>query len=283
MKIKKYPIIVYDLETTGLNILNDVILEIAAITINLDKEFHYYINTDRKIENSFIHNITNEFLDKNVTKSKKEILLEFLNFVNTCYKTNTGDVFLMAHNNFNFDKKILEVEFKNINVTIPDHWIFIDSLQHFKYILKNQSSYSLCNLYKQYFGETIKNQHNALYDVKNLITLYKHIIKDINEHDYQKMYYCVGFMQKSIFHIDFDDQKIELLNLGVTPTNNLKKNNIYTYLDILKKFRRFYDKDTNNLKDSENEFIDFLKSCNIQSQFIIDKIINFVKHFNHFK
>jgi DNA helicase-2/ATP-dependent DNA helicase PcrA len=283
MKIKKYPIVVYDLETTGLNILNDVILEIAAITINLDKEFHQYINTDKKIENSFIHNITNDFLDKNVTKNKKEILLEFLTFVNNCYKTTTGDIFLMAHNNFNFDKKILEIEFKNINVNIPDNWIFIDSLQHFKYILKNQSSYSLCNLYKHYFGETIKNQHNALYDVKNLITLYKHIIKDINEYDYQKMYYCVGFMQKSIFHIDFDDQKIELLSLGVTPTNNLKKNNIFTYLDILKKFRRFYDKDINNLKDSENEFIDFLKNCNIQSQFIIDKIINFVKHYNYFK
>ena len=67
--LKNCEFCLYDTETTGLNVLNESILEMAFIDLNTDKVvFHEYIypSNNKKITNSNIHHI-----DENVLKEKK--------------------------------------------------------------------------------------------------------------------------------------------------------------------------------------------------------------------
>ena len=66
--LNKFPIIFYDLETTGLSSIDEDIIDISCLALKEDKniEFQRYLNTEKEITNSFIHGITNEFLDNTV-------------------------------------------------------------------------------------------------------------------------------------------------------------------------------------------------------------------------
>ena len=70
--LRKYPIIYFDLETTGFSPVHDDILEIAALSCKSREIFHEFLNTDIKIKNSHIHSITNDYLNENVKLTRQQ-------------------------------------------------------------------------------------------------------------------------------------------------------------------------------------------------------------------
>ena len=144
---------------------------------------------------------------------------------------------LIAHNNFHFDSKFIDVLFKKNNRKVPNNWIFLDSLFHMKKISPGFPSYSLGKLYEILFGTCLPSAHSALGDVKGLERVYINLVEEkVSEKGYQEMIMTNdGYMRVSAFHDDFLTQSIKLLDVHEYVLNRLEKEGINT-LDDLKSY-----------------------------------------------
>ena len=122
----------FDFETTGLDVKNANILEAAFVdflsgkTINHSYILPYDVET---IENSNIHNITFESLKLNNAITFENFIENIFNLLKDFYN-NKNTIYLIAHNNFNYDQLVLEYNMKKINKNIEDSFKFCDSLLH---------------------------------------------------------------------------------------------------------------------------------------------------------
>lgn len=171
--------VVFDTETSGLDIENDDIIQIAAVELlngkPSGKEFEIYIQTNKDLTAvSKIHGITNEYL--NIHGVNLEIgLNKFKEFV--------GNSILIGHNISSFDLKILEFNYARNSIPLPTFTQSYDTLDLTKRIYPNLNSYTLDNLIKKLQLEGV-NSHNALDDVRAntnlLINLHKKIKEETN-------------------------------------------------------------------------------------------------------
>lgn len=116
MKLKlKRPIVFFDLETTGINVVTDRIVSISILKICIDGSREgksSLVNPDMPIPktSSDIHGITDEMVAnkpkfKNISKS----LFEFIK-----------DCDIAGFNNNTFDNIILSEEFRRVGIDFPD-------------------------------------------------------------------------------------------------------------------------------------------------------------------
>ena len=176
--LMKNRIVVFDTETTGLDVENDDIIQIAAIEIVqgvVGSEFVVYINTDKDLtESEKIHHISKNFLNK-YGISKEDALKKFKKFV--------GDNVLVAHN-VQYDKDILyhnyireRVDFFSLNA------VFIDSIDLIKRLFPDLVTYKLGYLIRKFHIDG-ENSHNAIDDVRATVNLLfyctNNILKDKN-------------------------------------------------------------------------------------------------------
>jgi len=147
-----------DLETTGVDIAKDRIVEIAAVHSHEDIRmkgecFSTTVNVDPMILESRgkeaykVHGITNEEIEQGPTFA--EAWIRFLKWVddiaNIEIKTEDSDdemstlledpvIVLVAHNGFKFDFPLLLCELlrNSISTTIWEQWCFVDTLQVFR-------------------------------------------------------------------------------------------------------------------------------------------------------
>lgn len=167
-------VVVFDTETTGLDVEFDDVIQIAAVEIvngQLCREFVVYINTEHDLASSEkIHNISKQFLYDN-SICKKDALLKFKEFV--------GNDPLIAHN-VQYDKEILfynykreKIDFFSLNI------VFFDSIDIAKRLFPKLVVYKLSYLIKN-FDIKGENTHNAIDDVRatvNLLLFFKNQIK----------------------------------------------------------------------------------------------------------
>jgi DNA polymerase III alpha subunit (gram-positive type) len=233
-------LIIYDLETTGLDTRTSNILEIACIVHIVNKnsdaicttkkedsintcqinEFKRYIMPSNitTIDNSDIHNITIEKIKENNGKSTKETLNEFVNWMDK-FKS---PIILIAHNNYRYDKLILETEFKSNNVTFPQYCTFADSLAICKKCITDISNYKLGTIYEYLFGKSIVNAHSAYSDVLAL----KEIVDILVYHPHFKK--CL-YAEKSSFYFDINKDRLYYFrykNTKYLVEDLISKNNI---------------------------------------------------------
>ena len=163
--------IILDTETTGLSIKEGHrIVEIGCIELDnlipTGNKFHYYLNPERKVsEKAFeVHGYSDDFLSKQ--KKFKEIVEEFLNFINGKKLVIHNAEFDLAHLNHE-----LEIVGKDkINNEIIDTLI----LARDKF---PGSSISLDALCKRYRVDNSKRvQHTALIDCDLLAKVYINLI-----------------------------------------------------------------------------------------------------------
>ena len=175
---KEGEMIIFDTETTGLDTLNDDIIQIAAVRIvegKLKETFEVFINTEKDIsESEKVHHISREHLDRFGVSPQKG-LIDFLNF---CGPEAT----LVAHN-IGYDDAILTsnlIRFCNIQLDDYCREKF-DSITLTKLIHPDLQSYKLGFLIEtlQFEGE---NSHNALDDVKATFSLLEKLNASSNKH-----------------------------------------------------------------------------------------------------
>jgi DNA polymerase-3 subunit epsilon len=152
----KKPLCVFDLETTGLQITKDRIVQIAIIKILPDgskKDLNLIVNPEMVIPQEVIdiHGITNERAAKSPTF--KELAPQIISFI--------GDSDLAGFNSNKFDIPVLAEEFLRVNAKFDlSQRAFID-VQN---IFHKMEQRTLVAAYKFYCGKTLENAHDAMHD-----------------------------------------------------------------------------------------------------------------------
>ena len=153
----KTPLAIFDLETTGLDVNNDRIVEIGILIIKNEMETSQYntlVNPEIKIPDvaTEIHKISNDDVQDAPT-----------------FKTIAGELFdllkdadLCGYNSNTFDVPLLIAEFKRTGYTFDvSQKKLIDPC----YIFKNRERRTLAGAYKFYCNRTLENAHSSMPDL----------------------------------------------------------------------------------------------------------------------
>ena len=150
------PLCVFDLETTGLQVTKDRIVQIAVIKINPDglkEELNLIVNPEMEIPQEVIdiHGITNERAKECPTF--KELAVQVATFI--------GNSDLAGFNSNKFDIPVLAEEFLRVGVDFDlSNRAFID-VQN---IFHKMDQRTLVAAYKFYCEKDLTNAHDAMFD-----------------------------------------------------------------------------------------------------------------------
>lgn len=158
------PLAVFDLETTGINITADRIVEIAIIKLMPDgseQSYHRRVNPTIPIpiEISEIHGIYDADVANEPTFA--EIAQEVVDFI--------GDADLGGYNSNKFDIPVLAEELMRTEVD------FDISVKHFvdvQNIFHKMEQRTLAAAYQFYCGKNLDNAHSALYDTRATLEVF---------------------------------------------------------------------------------------------------------------
>lgn len=166
-------IVVFDTETTGLNVFDDDIIEISAIRIKggeiVGEPLDLYLYTDRPIlkllgeKENPLYDFYHQKLREGTLLQPAEALRQFIDFI--------GDSTLLGHN-VNYDYNILDNCLKrhaNTSMTVLPNRCF-DSLKLIRLLDPSLRSYKLEHLLER-FNLKGENSHRSIDDVKATISL----------------------------------------------------------------------------------------------------------------
>ncbi|MEO5966642.1 MAG: 3'-5' exonuclease [Ferruginibacter sp.] len=221
------PIAFFDLETTGVNISTDKIVEIAIVKLMPDGTRvakRRLVNPEQPILNSDIHGITDEMVKDAPTF--KVMANEIKQFVENCD--------LGGYNSNRFDVPLLMEEFLRAGMDLDLTNNKMLDVQHIFYSMEPRT---LTAAYKFYCGKELENAHSAEADINATI--------DVLE-DQLKRYDKLGDTVESILSVvgeekicdyarrfGFNDKDEEIFNFGKF------KGRVVT--DVLKSEPQYYD------------------------------------------
>ncbi|MDE6049451.1 MAG: 3'-5' exonuclease [Paramuribaculum sp.] len=204
------PIIFFDLETTGTDILNDRIVEISLIKVNPDGtelERTRRINPERKIpaEATAVHGIT----DEDVADEPK-----FSQVAHSLADIFTG-CDIGGFNSNRFDVPMLDQEFQRAGVKFDFTEVKFVDVQT---IFHKKEPRNLIAAYRFYCSKDLEGAHSANADIratyevlKSQLDKYPDLENDISFlSDYSSHTRNVDFMGRLIY----DDNKREIINFG---------------------------------------------------------------------
>lgn len=150
------PLCVFDLETTGLNISKDRIVQIAILKIlpsGKKEELNLLINPEMNISesNSAIHGVTNEMVKEAPTF--KEAGNEIIEFI--------GDSDLAGYNSNKFDVPVLAEEFLRVDINFD---LSAKNCVDIQNIFHKMEQRTLVAAYKFYCSKELINAHDAMAD-----------------------------------------------------------------------------------------------------------------------
>lgn len=224
----KKPIIFFDLETTGTDIVHDRIVEISILRIepNQQETVHtYLINPEIPIppEVSKIHHITDEMV-----KDKKT----FKELAHTIYNLFEG-ADIGGFNALKFDIPLLAEEFLRCNIDFSMKNRKVIDVQ---VIFHKMEQRNLSAAYKFYCKKDLENAHSseadtiATYEIlKAQLDYYPTLPKNINELSKFSAYHRNADLYG---HIIFNDKNEEIFNFGKYKGQRVS--------DVLKKDSGYY-------------------------------------------
>lgn len=206
------PLCVFDLETTGLQITKDRIVQIAVIKLFVDghtETFNELVNPGQNIpeEIAAIHGITNEMV-ANAPKFE-ELAPRLLDFI--------ADSDLAGYNSNKFDIPVLSEELLRCGIDFDlgaRHFVDVQNIFH------KMEQRTLAAAYQFYCGKQIENAHNALYDtLATLEVLQAQTEKytDLDKHiEGLAKFSTVGTQQNADFagRLSFNDKNEVCYNFG---------------------------------------------------------------------
>ena len=216
--------IILDTETTGLSVKDGHrIVEIGCIELDnlipTKKTFHCYLNPERKVSEKAleVHGYTDEFLSSK--KKFKEVVEEFLNFID-------GKRLIIHNAEFDLSHLNNELEIigkKKINNEIVDTLI----LARDKFPGSSTSLDALCKRYR--IDNSKRTQHTALIDCDLLSKVYINLIDQKEP--------TLNFNNESKDKIEFLDKKVLYFKKVLKPTDKEKQNHLkYLKTELKKNF-----------------------------------------------
>ncbi|MGD9760881.1 MAG: PolC-type DNA polymerase III [Candidatus Izemoplasmatales bacterium] len=170
--------VIFDIETTGLSINYDTIIEIAGIKVKngaILGEFEELIDPEMTIS-KFTENLTK--ISNSMLKDKrkiKEVLKDFHEFSKDCV--------LVAHN-ADFDVDFLAYNYRELGI---DNKInpSIDTLMLSKALIPDKSRFDLKSV-SRYFKVTLDGHHRAINDTKALFEVFLHLVKQLRKDGFNR-------------------------------------------------------------------------------------------------
>lgn len=165
----KKPIIFFDVETTGLNITSDQIIELAAYKILPNKEIIKYYSlfkptVEISLEATQVHGISNDKLQhESIFKDKAQEIFEFFK-----------DCDLGGYNVIRFDIPILIEELYRAGIHYNP--LRNNVMDVFK-ILQEKEPRNLGVMYKYYTGKDMINAHTAEADIEATMEIFETQLK----------------------------------------------------------------------------------------------------------
>jgi DNA polymerase-3 subunit epsilon len=158
------PLCVFDLETTGLQINSDRIVQIAIIKLDPSgerTELNQLINPEMVIPQEVvaIHGVSDEMVkDKPTFSQFAATLMEFI-----------GDADLAGYNSNKFDIPVLAEEFLRVGISFDFSFRKFIDIQN---IFHKMEQRTLAAAYKFYCGQDMENAHDALYDTQATLDVF---------------------------------------------------------------------------------------------------------------
>ncbi len=171
--------VVFDFETTGINLCSSEIIEIGAIKVEdncIVEEFETLVQPYNSIPSQAtkVNGLTNEMVENQ--PYIEDVLDKFLGFIN--------DSVLVGHNIGSFDLNILN-KFTNKIKGFDIEYDYVDSLYLARYCIEEIDNYKLTTLC-DYFGVDSSNAHRALDDCKMTKQCYDRLKLEYLEHGFIK-------------------------------------------------------------------------------------------------
>lgn len=168
--------IFFDTETTGLSPQNERIIEIAALNALTGESFVRLINPGRPIpsEATAIHKISDAMVAP--APDFAQVAQEFIEFCSA--RDPQHKTALIAHNNIGFDLPFIRQELLRCNLSIPSHWVFLDTLFWARHYRPDLPRHALQYL-RQIYGIDANQAHRALDDVIILKEVFQCMTDDL--------------------------------------------------------------------------------------------------------
>ncbi|EOU1462664.1 UvrD-helicase domain-containing protein [Clostridium perfringens] len=169
---EKENIIVFDVESTGVDVTEDEIIQIAAIKLNKKGEvvdkFEKFLKNKKPVKDSYyVHGFSDEMLQR-IGEDKEKVLKEFVEY--------SKDSIIVGHN-VQYDINILCSELERNNLGKPKFKTFYDNLDIYRRFYPGNINYKLENLSKVYDTKH-KPSHDAMDDI---IATGELLVRAINE------------------------------------------------------------------------------------------------------
>ncbi|WP_199618028.1 PolC-type DNA polymerase III [Paenibacillus alkalitolerans] len=162
--------VVYDVETTGLSVVHNRIIELAAVKMvdgKVIEEFAEFINPHEKIPYNItqLTNITDEMVEN--APEESDIIPKFVEWV--------GDAVMVAHN-ARFDTGFLQAACKRHSLPEMANPV-LDTLEMARFLYPSMKNHRL-NTLADKFKVSLDNHHRAIDDSKALGDILFHMLKE---------------------------------------------------------------------------------------------------------
>ena len=266
------PMVIFDVESTGVDVTEDEIIQIAAIKINNKGEiidtFEKFIKPNKPVGKSYIvHGFSDKFLSEN-GENKEKVFKEFIDF--------SKNLLIIGHN-VQYDISILSSEFERLNIKRPEFKGVYDTLDIYRRFYPNLPNHKLETLSKL-FPVKHKPSHNALDDVKATAYLLTYAINEkIKGTTMERMAFMgediskFKSISKDLYNLVNISENMRPYEIVEYIVNNFNFNNIYPKEEREDKFKRIedfrdflrkYDKGEKNNRDALIEIINLTALSN---------------------
>lgn len=257
--LNKDNIVIFDVETTGVNVDEDEIVQIAAIKIdskgNVLEKFEKFSAPNKSVGDSFhIHGFSDDFLKEN-GEEKRKVLRDFIEF--------SGDSTIVGHN-VQFDINIFLSELSRNNMEKVEFNSY-DTLDIYRRFYPNLENYKLETLSK-IFQTNHFPTHNALDDILATGEL---LVKALNEKIIPTSFERISYSQN--FYLAFKLLREELDNL--TSLGD-KPHDILAYIINRFNFKNYYSEEK---MERLRDFYSFLRDYCSQDEPGKDSILDILK------
>ncbi|MEW8957404.1 3'-5' exonuclease, partial [Clostridium sp.] len=240
-------VVIFDVESTGVDITKDEIIQIAAIKLNRDGTivpFEEFIIPSKSVGLSKeVHGFSDEYLNKNGRRAR-EVLLEFLDFIK--------DKVIVGHN-VQYDLGILNSELRRLNLDPFKIKGYYDTLDMGRKLYPTLESHKLETLSKL-LKTSVKPSHNAMDDILATKDILLSMAKKLNSTSMERMA-VMGLYNKRFKDLkDQIDVLRELMDVE-RPYKILEK--IYEVSGIIEYYK---SKNENNRIENLKELYNFFKN-----------------------
>ena len=230
-ELSKGNIIVFDVESTGVNTTEDEIIQIAAIRLdsegNVTETFERFLKNNKSVKDSEkVHGFTDKFLSENGEK-KEVILKEFLDFSRGC---------VIVGHNVGFDIAILNSELSRYSLEAPSFLDSFDTLDIYRRFHPNLPNHKLETLSREFKARN-KPTHNALDDILSTAEL---LVRAINEDIQPTAFERQMYIAK---HLKAFEEISYRLNEIIYESSNIRPYDLISKIIIDFDFKKIYSKE----------------------------------------